>query len=101
MPTTKRRQLKKFRRFLNKNRSWLCDKGCSYSNPECELRVFTFQLNYSYKSNKQADILTFKRHPFFAKVYKLYCGYENNNQWNNYEVDWGKIIQHINFCKCM
>ena len=54
-----RLQLKKLRRFLNKNRMWICLETC-INAPECQYCQLIYQINYSYKCNKFATVKTFR-----------------------------------------
>ena len=87
-----RNNLKKLRKFLNRNQAWLCFENCSFAKPNCDMCNFIKQINYSYKSNKSANILTFQnsylREPF-NEVYNMYLHFKNNN------------YQNKGFCSCM
>ena len=99
MPSTGRRELKKFRRFVNRNRGWLCLKECNVG-PECDFCVCIFQINYSYSANKKADILTFKNSVMgrtFERLYEIYEDYQVREKWTSYDSNW---VKNTN-CKCM
>ena len=87
-----RGELKKLRKFLVTNQTWLCFKDCEYKKPNSRLCNFIFQIDYSYKSNPTANMLTFQnsyvKEPF-EEIYKIYQDFQKNN------------YQHRNSCKCM
>ena len=73
-----RDELKKFKKFLNKNRWWICsDAECwEYSKKTCNIKcAFIEILNYSYVSNPQADILTISNSVLNDVFYDLYYNY--------------------------
>ena len=82
---TGRRELKKVRDFLLKNRTWLCMNNCNKENPNCKICTMTFLIKTSYSANKKADVLTFI-HSYlyepFSNVYKLFLKHQVKNNWN-------------------
>ena len=52
-------QLKKLRRFLNKNRMRICLESC-INAPECQYCQLIYQINYSYICNKLATVKKFR-----------------------------------------
>ena len=89
---TSRKELKKFRRFIIKNRGWLCLEVCKVG-PECEFCVLIFQINYSYSCNKKADIITFRNSVMvqtFDRLYDIYQDYKVREKWTSYENNWIK-----------
>ena len=55
-----RRELAKSRKFLNKNRNWICiEDSCGLFDHICNKCRFIDILNYSYTANPKSGILTF------------------------------------------
>ena len=71
-----RRELKKFRKFLNKHRGWLCLEECNTA-PECDYCHIIYQINYSYSCNKRCSMDTFKKSILRENVIMLHEIYED------------------------
>ena len=91
MPSTGRKKLKKFRRFVNRNRGWLCLEECKVG-PECDFCVRIFQINYSYSANKNSVVSQ-----TFERLYQIYEDYQVREKWTSYDSNW---VKNTN-CKCM
>ena len=99
-----RKELKKFRKFLNNHRGWLCLEECKAS-PECDYCHIIFQINYSYSCNKKADINTFKKSILkedFERLVEIWEDYKNREKWVKYDHNWIKKrpIRHLDFLRC-
>ena len=73
-----REELQFFRKFLNKNRGWLCLGNCKVG-PECEYCTLIFQINYSYSCNKKANMNTFRKSVLkenFDRLVEIYEDYK-------------------------
>ena len=96
------RKLKKIRDFLNKNRSWICDKDC---DPQCDLCTMTFLIKTTYSVNKKSSTKTFINsylwEPFMA-VERTYDKLQNRI-WNSLPETKKKdlIMENSSFCICM
>ena len=77
-----RSELRKLRKFLIENLTWLCFENCVNKKPDCRMREFIFQIDYSYKANPTANMSIFQnsylKEPF-EEVYKKYQDYQKNN----------------------
>ena len=56
---SKRRELKRIRDFLNKNKNWICLNECKKDDPQCEFCTMRLLINHTYYSNKSSNIDTF------------------------------------------
>ena len=104
--STSRRELKRLRKFLNKNRNWICLEDCKKMDPQCDVCVIAFLINSSYKVNNKADILTFRSsylYEPFQKIYRIYTNYKNKVGWSSYSEERKKeeIMSYGNSCACM
>ena len=71
-----RSELRKFKRFLNKNGNWICtDNACGLFDNVCNKCRFIDILNYAYKSNPKSDILTFSNSYLWEQFNELYYDY--------------------------
>ena len=76
---TNRRELKKVKNFLTKNRKWLCLENCKRKDPQCEICTMIFLIETSYSANKRSDILTFRNSYLcepFESVCKIYIDHQ-------------------------
>ena len=81
-----RKQLRKIKQFLNKNRIWICLEDC-INAPECSYCNLIYQINYSYKSNKHAIVETFRNSilsPNFSMLEDIYRKYKMRTKCQNY-----------------
>ena len=88
--TKARKQLKKFRDFLNENRCWFCTLQCRLL-PECKYCHLIYQVNYSYIYNKKATCQTFQKSILsenFQRLYVIYEDYLIRKNWLNYKHNW-------------
>ena len=80
-----RRELRKFKNYLNKNKYWICaDDGCGLFDV-CNKCRFIDILNYSYKSNHKPDILTFLNSYLLEQFNELYYHYYEKYGWDEKE----------------
>ena len=89
-----RQQLKKLKEFLNKNRIWLCLESCVLA-PECQYCKLIYQINYSYKHNKSADLITFRNSVFgrtFSFLEEIYNEHKDSDKWLNYDKSFKKSL---------
>ena len=73
-------------KFLNYNRIWICLENCIVA-PECCYCRLLYQLNYSIKKNRSADVQTFQNSVFFntfAYLEELYEKHTEAKRWANY-----------------
>ena len=90
-------QLKKLIRFLNKNRIWICSDNCAYG-PECSFCTLIYQINYSYKNNKNADVTVFRNSifgPSFSMLEDMYNKHEGKKKWLNFDKCFTKKQKNI------
>ena len=81
-----RRELRKFKNYLNKNKYWICaDDGCGLFDNVCNQCRFIDILNYSYKSNPKPDILTFLNSCLLEQFNELYYDYYKKYGWDENE----------------
>ena len=83
-----RQELKKLRKFVNKNRGWLCLEQCQ-KVPECGYCHLIYQVNYSYSCNKKATVETFRGSvlgPTFIMLEEIYSDYKIRKKWISYET---------------
>ena len=105
MPTN-RRELKKVKDFLIKNRTWLCLDDCKRKDPQCEICTMTLLIKASYSANKKADILTFRNSYLcepFERIYEMYLKQLEKISWDSYTEQQKKdsIVSYSNSCLCM
>ena len=84
--TDSRKRLKKLIRFLNKNRIWICSDNC-VNGPECVFCSLIYQINYLYKTNKDAYVITFRNSifgPSFSLLEDIYDKHKRKKKWLNY-----------------
>ena len=101
MYSTGKKELKKLRRFLNSNRGWLCLKEYKVG-PECEYCVCIFQINYSFKANKKANMESFRKSVMcrtFERLEEIFEDYRTREKWTLY-ANTNKDIAN-NLCRCM
>ena len=68
--------------FLNTNRIWLCLDNCILA-PECQYCKLIYQINYSYKRNKTADLTTFRNSVFgrtFSFLEEIYNQHKDGSK---------------------
>ena len=85
-----RNELKKFRKFLNNNRGWLCLDNCKVG-PECEYCTLIFHINYSYSCHKKVDMLTFRKSVLrenFDRLVEIWEDFKNKQNWVKYNDNW-------------
>ena len=81
-----RKQLKKLTHFLNKNRIWICSDNCT-DGPECAFCSLIYEINYLYKTNKEATVTTFRNSIFgrsFSLLEDIYDKHKGKKKWQNY-----------------
>ena len=81
-----RKQLKKLALFLNKNRIWICSDNCvdGLGFSFCSL---IYQINYSFKTNEEATVTTFRNSIFgrsFLLLEDIYDKHKGKKNWQNY-----------------
>ena len=87
-------QLQNLRRFLNKNRMWICLENCIIA-PQCQYCQLIYQINYSYKCNKLATVKTFRSSilgPAFLMLEDIYAEHKERRKWKNYDKSFKKSI---------
>ena len=80
-------KLKNLKNFVNKNRTWISLENCLKA-PECDYCHLIYQINYSYNSNKEATVKTFRSSilgPTFILLEDIYKEHKNRKKWISYE----------------